>query len=706
MKKISIIIIFFTIFVLLNYSFNFAQIIPTDVNEPISIDANEMQYDIKQNLYIAKGNVEIKQGMRTIKADEMKLYNKTKEVIAIGNVILYEGKDFLACDQIKFNLETTLGDIKAGELYFSKENIRMTGDTISRTKEDIYILKNSIFTPCKGKRPAWRITSKEIEVEKENVARAKDATFQIKNVPVLYFPYILFPIKTKRQTGLLFPRIGSSSREGFKLENSFFWAINPSLDATYYLDIATKKGVGQGIETRYAHGDKNHGEFYTYFISERSSYQDDYSELLDREKDRWSVQFVGEHYITPDFFAKAKLKAVSDRQFHKDYSDNLTKRTQEKEDSISFITKIFGDYNLTGGINYHKDLLKSSSYIPQKLPFIYFRRLNKNIYPTPLFFDFDSSFSHFNRDEGSEGYRIDIKPQILLPIPMDFNNYFKNTLKIGFHEKIYFDLENSGSDKSESQGRLVISDKISTSLFNIYNFDYFNIKKIKHIIKPEIEYNYIPSKSQSSLPLFDEVDKVSNFNYLTFTLSNKLVGKIESEDGMERYKDLLFFKMGTCYNFSRPRKDYILEEDKYYHPKTRFIGEFRFNPCSEINFESNWNYHIYQGEFHRLYNTILELNNKRKDSISFEYRQVKEILEQISTTAHFKINSSISFGIENRYQLSEDHSLETDAHVLYQASCWGLDFVFNKKPEEEGRKKESKFYILFSLSGLGKARLY
>ena len=88
------------------------------------------------------------------------------------------------------------------------------------------------------------------------------------------------------------------------MEEYFFWAINPGLDATYDLDIATKKGFGQGIETRYAHGDKNHGEFYTYFISEKSSYRNNYKELLDREKDRWTVQFVGEQYITPDFFAQ------------------------------------------------------------------------------------------------------------------------------------------------------------------------------------------------------------------------------------------------------------------------------------------------------------------------------------------------------------------------------------------------------------------
>lgn len=692
---------------LLKLSFSFARIIPENTDEPISINADAMQYDIQQNIYTARGNVEIRQGIRIVKADEIKLNNKTKEVIAIGNVVLSEDKDSLACEQIKFNMETSLGIIKSGELYFSKENIRITGDSISRTEEDTYILTNSIFTSCKGERPAWRITSKEIQVEKENIARAKDIYFQVKNVPILYFPYMLFPVKTRRQTGLLFPKIGLSSREGFKLEESFFWAINPGLDATYDLDIATKKGFGQGIETRYAHGDKNHGEFYTYFISEKSSYRNNYKELLDREKDRWTVQFAGEQYITPDFFAKAKLKAVSDRQFHKDYSDNLTKRTQEKEDSIFYITKIFENYNFTGGMNYSKDLVKSSSYIPQRLPFIYLRRLNKNIYPTPLFFDFDSSFVYFLRDKGSEGYRFDLNPQILLPVPMGFNNYIKNTLKIAFHERIYFDLKNCGSNgRSENQGQISISDNISTSLFNIYNFNRFNIKKIKHIIKPEIYYKYAPGKNQKRLPLFDEEDKLSNFNYLLFTLGNKLVGKVTGKDGNERNQDILFLKMGTCYNFSRPKKDYILEEDKYYHPKTRFIGEFRLNPCKEFNLETNWNYHIYQGKFHRLYNIIFELNNHRRDSLSFEYRRVKEVLEQISTMANLKINSYLTFGIENRYTLEDDRSLETDARLIYQASCWGLDFVFNKKPDTEGRKKESKFYVLFSLSGLGKARLY
>ena len=53
-----------------------------------------------------------------------------------------------------------------------------------------------------------------------------------KDVPILYLPWISFPLSSARQTGLLFPTLGSSSRSGAILSIPWYWNIAPNQDLT------------------------------------------------------------------------------------------------------------------------------------------------------------------------------------------------------------------------------------------------------------------------------------------------------------------------------------------------------------------------------------------------------------------------------------------------------------------------------------------
>ena len=77
-------------------------------------------------------------------------------------------------------------------------------------------------------------------------------SFRVKNFPVLYFPYMIFPAKTKRQSGLLMPDPGYSTRDGLTLNLPFFWAISDNTDATFNEYYMSRRGLMQGAEFRYA----------------------------------------------------------------------------------------------------------------------------------------------------------------------------------------------------------------------------------------------------------------------------------------------------------------------------------------------------------------------------------------------------------------------------------------------------------------------
>ena len=72
-----------------------------------------------------------------------------------------------------------------------------------------------------------------------------ECVFYIKGIPVLYSPYIVLPIKTKRQTGFLIPTVGYNTMDGFKIKEAFFWAIADNIDATIYADYRSEKGLAR-----------------------------------------------------------------------------------------------------------------------------------------------------------------------------------------------------------------------------------------------------------------------------------------------------------------------------------------------------------------------------------------------------------------------------------------------------------------------------
>src|SRR5438876_905766 len=93
-------------------------------------------------------------------------------------------------------------------------------------------------------------------------------TFLVKDVPVFYFPYFVFPANTQRESGFLIPRIGYSNRRGYQYEQPFFWAISKSTDATIATDLESAARVGIIGEYRYMLSREARGSFTAAYYNE------------------------------------------------------------------------------------------------------------------------------------------------------------------------------------------------------------------------------------------------------------------------------------------------------------------------------------------------------------------------------------------------------------------------------------------------------
>ena len=205
---------------------------------PVNLIADTMSYNNETGVYTARGNVVIKQLDQTLKADYVE-FNKNTQVARANGHVDYreEGGDNLVCNYLEMNMGTKEGFAKEGKVFYQKENVYLNGSNIEKLGEKQYRITDGEITTCDGKKPAWKVKCKQIEVTLEGLAKAKDATFKIKDYPVAYFPYFAYPALIKRQSGFLTPSVGTSTTDGIRFDNAYYWAISPNTDATFNLDL-------------------------------------------------------------------------------------------------------------------------------------------------------------------------------------------------------------------------------------------------------------------------------------------------------------------------------------------------------------------------------------------------------------------------------------------------------------------------------------
>ena len=160
---------------------------------------------------------------------------------------------------------------------------------------------------------------------------------------------------------------------------------------------------------------------------------------------------------------------------------------------------------------------------------------------TPLFFNFDSSYGYFSRQQGTTGYRVDLSPRVSLPLRsegLEFNT------ELGGRETWYPGIDN-GTDNSWSRRLWNFQTSLATDIYRIYETESKSVPKLKHVIRPEIGYLYVPNVDQTKIPYYDVPVPKTNAVYYGF--SSRLIGKVVEGSGT-RYHEYVYFKLAQQYN--------------------------------------------------------------------------------------------------------------------------------------------------------------
>lgn len=717
---------------------------PIDFNpkSPVSswhIQADDISFDKDTEQYLGKGNVSITRNGTKLTADFVRFDQKTMKVFAIGNVMMTAGEDTLTGNRMEMDLESETGTIYDGSVFFKRNHFYIKGEKIKKVGKKSYTAQKASISTCDGDNPAWKLTGRNAKVTLQGYGTITNAVMWTKNIPVFYSPFMVFPVKLRRQSGLLTPQFTLSDRKGTEFAQPYFWAINESSDATFYLNHMELRGEKMGLEYRYILSDRSQGTLMFDFLDDRKvddgtgdssskwGFEDD--RFLRPNHDRYWFRSKHDQVLPFDFTAKLDLDIVSDQDYLHEFRTGYTgfERTKDYfEQNFGRGIDDYDDSTRLNRLNFERRWEKSSlntdfrwydnvihrTLTPEKpdktlqrLPFIGFDVSKNQLFDTPFYFEMDSGYNHFYREEGLRGHRIDLHPRFSLPFSV--KNYFTLEPSVGLRETVYQidEFEDKDTEKDETRNREIydINVNLSTEIYNIFSIKGKGIDKLKHSIRPQVSYSFIPEKDQDDLPRFDRLDRIGKKNILSYSIINTFTSRspepTEKEDGTTdySYREFLRFKLRQSYDINEAN-DKDKEEKK---PFSDIKAELDFEPLKYLYIKADTRWSPYESDL--LSSRVdLTLSDKRGDELFLRHRYTRDSSEDrkdgnksIYAKLLFNLTNRISTLFEYERNLYEDEDILKGFGLLYKAQCWSVDFRYTDRADDQ------TYSISINLLGLG-----
>ncbi|MEE9526449.1 MAG: LPS assembly protein LptD, partial [Syntrophobacteria bacterium] len=405
--------------------------------------ADHFSYDERQNIYTATGNVTLHAPGRVITADEIRLDALTREAILEGDIRIEQGDDWLEGERAFLDLDEETGIIEDGRGFLAEGNFHFSGAVIEKLGPQTYHVEQAKFTTCDGDRPSWHFRASDLKVTVEGYGFSKHTRFHAGPVPVLYTPYLVFPAKTKRQTGLLPPRLGKGDRLGWDVDLPFFWAISRSTDATVYSHYMSKRGLMLGPQFRYAASKENKGVLRFDYLHD----QEDRDKLREQNfytlpgltratRDRWwwrskqdialphgiqgnmDLDIVSDPDYLQTFSTGFSSWAESDRVFRKTFGRGLINDdTITTRQSNLLLNKTWAAQAANFELHYYQNLNDDEDETTlQQLPLVTYSASKQPLLGGPFFWQSNAIYVDYWRPEGTRGHRVNLDPRLSLPL--------------------------------------------------------------------------------------------------------------------------------------------------------------------------------------------------------------------------------------------------------------------------------------------------
>ena len=646
-----------------------------------------------------------------------------------GNVTLRRGNQFMGADQLTYDKQQEHYTAE-GSIRYQGAGLRMTaaraeGDQSKDThvihdldyqllshrgnggadsvalNGDIGSLHGATYSTCPPEDRHWELRASRIDIDTEKgMAVARGATLRVGKVPIIYLPWFMFPTDERRRTGLLFPSISNSSRNGFDYRQPIYLNLAPNYDVTLNPRLMSKRGVQLGAQFRYL-VEGGAGVVEGYWMP-----NDDL-----RDRDRSLFKYGAFQNIDANWQARANLNWISDTRYYEDFNNSLDGLSQST--AFSEIGVYGRGYGWDAGITADHWQLADSTLTELVLPYNRMPRAYVH-WERTLGLRFvggiDAEAVRFQHPSFQAGSRLDLKPWISLPLEGD--SWFLRPTAAFRHTAYQLD---DGLAASLGGGT---SPSRSQPIFSLDSGVYFDRdtrvkgKDYLQTIEPRLYYLRVPYVDQSDMPLFDTqpltfswgqlfrdnrysgADRQADAHQLTLAVSTRM---IRQSDGRERFSASL----GQIRYFDESRV-HLPNETITEKGRSAWVADANYAPTDRwtIGASYQWDPKVNRTELASVRARYL-LPDDGVFNLGYRYR--RGALEQADISFLYPINPSWSVVGRYYYSMFDNKALETLAGLQWDSCCVAVRLVGRRYVHNRAGDLSNAIMFEIELKGLGSA---
>ena len=672
--------------------------------EPIYLRADKLEGDNQQWIE-ASGNAELRSRRQTVLADWLHYDIPSEEFWAKGNVVLRRGIDWITGPEAKFKRSDETGFFTSPEFHIGENSSRGDAKELVFVGPNQYELKDVRYTTCVAGNDDWYLTSSSVDVDRTRlVGKARNATVLFKNVPILYSPYIDFPLSNERKSGFLAPVFGSTSSRGIEMSLPYYLNLAPNYDATLTPRLMTRRGLQLNGQFRYLFPDVL-GEVDAEILPDRIT-----------NTNRYGLTWKHNQAISqiPGLATYVNVQKVSDDAYFTDLSDRLIVTSQQTLPREAGLAYSRGPFSFLARVQSFQTLQDPNNPITPP----YFREPQLLMTMNPVEWhgvDFAANGEYVRFRQPA---LVNAERSVLYPTATwtTRGNAWFVTARAGLHLS-HYDFADDSAVEEKHLNRAVPITSLDSGLVFERDTTLFG-RAYTQTLEPRAFYVYIPYRRQEQIPPFDTAiddfnfsqlftenrylgsDRIGDANQLTFALTSRL---LDPASGDERGR----FSIGQRYYFQSQRVT-LTEAPRAANTSDLLLsGESRLSDYWSAAGTLQYNLNHPQTE---VFDIGVRWQPAAGKVLNASYRYIRQNidptgnisqLKQVDVSGQWPLSNEWSFIGRWNYSLVDGKTLEGVVGFEYNGGCWAFRIAGQRLTTTTEQASKSVF-VQFELNGLAR----
>lgn len=665
----------------------------TDAQADIQVQMDSFEAT-REGTWDLKGKVDINQGDRSIRTRDA-TYDPKSQTFSTHNEVTYQDPAMKVEGAAGEFASAGTASFKDAQFELSEIAARGSAESITATRDGKLSLDQVKYTSCPVGNDDWSLQAAAIDIDQNRgLGTGRNVRLNFKGVPILYTPIISFPVSDERKTGVLFPAFGTSSRSGTAIGVPWYWNIAPEYDATFLPTWYSKRGLRVDGEFRYL-SPVGRGTLTADYLPDDNVFGD--SRLLAR--------FVDRSEFSDHLRLGVDASDVSDTKWFEDFG------LGPEGTSVSYLNRVanlvYLDDSWFASLRAQNFQTIDTSIDRLDRPYTILPQLAVRGYfpsqPYGLTFGFDGEFTNFVRNDGVTGMRLDVAPEIRMPL-RGAGIYLEPSASWRYTA---YDLSDTtpGTDKTPRRSLPMFSLDGGMS----FEKNWGGHGQRLQTLEPRFMYLYAPYRNQDELPVFDTdeadfnpvqlfrtnryvgADRLSNANQVSVGVTSRL---LDSDTGQQ----FIAGTIGQAYYFDEPRvtlpgvplddtesSDIVAELDLTAYENWNVQMGVQWDPGDQRSEKGDVN---------------VQYRPAQDRVVNMGYRFRRNNIEQVDGSVAWPISQRWSAYARMVYSLEESTTLDQFAGFEYRACCWRLRFVGRHYVSSHDGDTDTSFLVQLELNGL------